>query len=157
MKLFTTTAVAIVIALSSTNAIAEQAKSLKHAKKATELRQSIFSLLGNNMGPLGGMARGKIEFDAKKVEKHATRINQLSLMIGDYLNTDTSGHKVNTEALDNIWQKKDEFATRIKDLTKASATLQQLAMKGDDEQAMKKAISGVGRSCGGCHDDFKKD
>jgi len=157
MKLFTTTAVAMVIALGSTNALAEQAKSLKHAKKATELRQSIFSLLGNNMGPLGGMARGKIEFDAKKVEKHATRINQLSLMIGDYLNTDTSGHKVNTEALDNIWQQQDEFATRINNLTKASATLQQLAMKGDDTQAMKKAIGGVGRSCGGCHDDFKKD
>ena len=109
------------------------------------------------MGTLGGMARGKIPFDAKKIETNAMRINQLSLMISDYLNTDTSGHKVETEALDKIWQQPADFAASISKLTKASAKLQKLAQAGNDEKAIKKAISGVGRSCGGCHDNFKKD
>ena len=90
----------------------------------TELRQSVFSLLGSNMGPLGGMAKGKIAFDAEKVGKHALRINQLSVMIADYTRTNTSAHKVKTEALDKIWSKPDDFAKRIKDLTEASANLQ---------------------------------
>ncbi len=137
-------------------ASAEAAKSLKHAKKATHNREAVFSLLGSNMGPLGAMAKGKMPLDAKVVEKHATRINQLSLMIADYTRTDTSGFKVKTEALDKIWKQPKAFAKRIDDLTKASAKLQKVAMSGDTA-SIKKAIGGVGKTCGGCHDDFKAD
>jgi len=156
MKLFTKIALASVFTVMAAGAIANSAKSLKQAEKATELRQSIFSLLGSNMGPLGGMARGKIAFDAEKVGKHALRINQLSMMIADYARTDTSAHKVKTEALDKIWTQPDNFAKRIKDLTLASANLQKAAATGN-EGAIKKAIGGVGRTCGGCHDDFKAE
>ena len=83
MKLFTKVALVGAFTVLATGAMANSAKSLKHAQKATELRQSIFSLLGSNMGPLGGMAKGKIAFDAEKVGKHALRINQLSLMIAN--------------------------------------------------------------------------
>lgn len=154
MKLFTKLATASVITVLAAGAMADSAKSMKHAEKATELRQSIFSLLGSNMGPLGGMARGKIAFDADKVGKHALRINQLSMMIADYTRTDTSAHKVKTEALDKIWAEPDNFAKRIKDLTTASADLQKAALSGN-ESLIKKAIGGVGKTCGGCHDDFK--
>jgi cytochrome c556 len=154
MKIITKIAIAGVVTLLTTGAIANSATSLKHAEKATELRQSIFSLLGNNMWQLGGMAKGKIAFDAEKAGKHALRINQLSMMIADYTLTDTSAHKVKTEALDKIWQQPDAFAQRIKDLTVASANLQKVALSGD-EGAVKKAIGGVGKTCGGCHDDFK--
>ena len=65
--------VAVVLA---TTAMANPATSVKQAHRATELRQSIFSLLGSNMGPLGAMAKGRMAFDAKKVGKHALRINQ---------------------------------------------------------------------------------
>lgn len=156
MKLFTKIALASVVAVIATGAMANSAKSLKHATKVTELRQSVFSLLGSNMGPLGGMAKGKVAFDAEKAGKHALRINQLSLMIADYTRTDTSGHKVKTEALDKIWKKPTDFAKRINDLTLASANLQKAALSGD-EAAVKKAIGGVGRTCGGCHDNFKAE
>jgi cytochrome c556 len=154
MKLFTKVAIASVITVLASGAMADSAKSMKHAQKATDLRQSIFSLLGSNMGPLGGMARGKIDFDAEKVGKHALRINQLSMMIADYTRTDTSAHKVKTEALDKIWTQPDNYAKRIEDLTKASANLQKAALSGN-EGLIKKAIGGVGKTCGGCHDDFK--
>ena len=108
------------------------------------------------MGTLGGMAKGRIAFDAERAGKHALRINQLSLMIADYTRTDTSAHKVKTEALDKIWQQPADFAKRIEDLTLASANLQKAAASGN-ESAVKKAIGGVGRTCGGCHDDFKAE
>jgi len=156
MKLVTKTALACALITTITSATAQTAKSEKHAKRSTELRQSVFKLLGSNMGPLGGMAKGKIAFDAKAIEKHALRINQLSAFIADYTRTDTSKFNVKTEALNDVWSKRTAFEKRINDLTNASAHLQQVAKTGD-EAKIKKAIGGVGKTCGGCHDDFKKD
>ena len=140
----------------TTTTVAETAKSLKHAEKASYNREAVFSLLGSNMGPLGAMAKGKVPLDPVVVEKNAKRINQLSLMIADYSRTDTSGFKIKTEALDDIWKKPEAYAKRINDLAKASATLQAVAMSGDTG-AIKKAIGGVGKTCGGCHKEFRAD
>lgn len=136
--------------------MADSAKSQKHADNALKMRKAVFSLLGSNMGPMGAMAKGKIPLNANIVEKNAKRINQLSLMMSDYLKTDTSKFKLETEALDNIWTENDKFASKIEALTKASKELHKIASSGD-EKAIKKAIAGVGKTCGGCHDDFKAD
>ncbi|MCJ8321167.1 MAG: cytochrome c [Colwellia sp.] len=150
-------AITVATSLVATTAVmAQSASSEKHAAKATELRQSIFKLLGSNMGPLGAMAKGKVPVDAKTAEKHAIRINQLSLMIADYTRTDTSKFDVKTEALAKIWQEPDHFRKDIDKLTLASTNLI-AAAKSNDESAIKKAIGGVGKTCGGCHDHFKKD
>jgi len=140
----------------ATATIAQEASSLKHAKYATDLRQSVFSLLGSNMGPLGAMAKGKAPFNAKKAEKHAVRINQLSLMIADYSRTNTTKFDVESEALVSVWKEADKYSESIERLTKASAKLI-VAAQSKDEGAIKKAIGGVGKTCGGCHDDFKKE
>lgn len=156
MNFIAKSAVVCIAVLSLSTLAAQPAKSQKHAEKSTQLRQSVFSLLGSNMGPLGGMAKGKLAFDAKRIEKNALRINQLSLMIADYTRTDTSAFDLKTEALNKIWQQPEDFAKRIKNLTEASAHLQKVAATGD-EAAIKKAIGGVGKTCGGCHDNFKKE
>ena len=156
MKLITKTSLVCALVLTTTITNANVAKSEKHAQKSAELRQSIFSLLGSNMGPLGGMAKGKIAFDAKTVEKHALRINQLSFMIADYSRTDTSTFDVETEALNKVWQETNLYAEKIKALNESSAHLMAAAKTGN-ESAIKKAIGGVGKTCGGCHDEFKKD
>ncbi len=140
----------------ASTSMAQPASSEKHAIYATELRQSVFKLLGSNMGPLGAMAKGKMPLDAKVVEKNANRINQLSLMIADYSRTDTSKFTVETEALAKIWQESEQYTKAIDKLTLASTKLI-AAAKTNDESAIKKAIGGVGKTCGGCHDNFKKD
>ena len=140
----------------ATTSLAQPASSEKHAVYATELRQSIFKLLGSNMGPLGAMAKGKIPLDAKVVEKNAVRINQLSLMIADYTRTDTSKFDVKTEALAKIWQEPEHFSKDIDKLTVASSNLL-TAAKSNNESEIKKAIGGVGKTCGGCHDHFKEE
>ncbi|MEW6993846.1 cytochrome c [Colwelliaceae bacterium MEBiC 14330] len=140
----------------ASTSMAQPASSEKHAIYATELRQSVFKLLGSNMGPLGAMAKGKMPLDAKVVEKNANRINQLSLMIADYSRTDTSKFTVETEALAKIWQESEQYTKAIEKLTLASTKLI-VAAKTNDESAIKKAIGGVGKTCGGCHDNFKKD
>jgi cytochrome c556 len=140
----------------ATASLAQPANSQKQANYATEVRQSVFKLLGSNMGPLGAMAKGKIPLNAAVVEKNAIRINQLSLMIADYTRIDTSKFEVETEALDKVWQDPEHFAKNIEKLTLASSALI-VAAKSKDESAIKKAIGGVGKTCGGCHDDFKEE
>lgn len=138
------------------SATASEAKSLKHANKATELRQSVFKLLASNIGPIGAMARGKMPMDKAVVEKNATRINQLSMMITDYMATDTRKFDVKTEALAKAWTDPALLSKKANALTMASANLMSVVQSGDNK-AIKKAIGGIGRTCGGCHDDFKQD
>lgn len=156
MKSIALTAFSGTLVFASTLTIAEPAKSEKHAKSATELRQSLFTLIRANMGPLGGMAKGRVPFNAEVVQTNALRINQLSLMISDYTRTDTSGFKVNTDALNKIWTDRADFEKHINDLTKASENLMTVAASGQ-ESAIKKAIGGVGKTCGSCHDAYKAD
>lgn len=159
MRMITKSVLTIIIFTGITTtatSIAKPATSEKHASAATELRQSVFKLLGSNMGTLGAMAKGKIPLDASIVEKNAKRINQLSLMIADYSRTDTSTFDVNTQALAKIWQDPEHYSKDINNLTLASQQLIN-ASQSKDEAAIKKAIGGVGKTCGGCHNDFKKD
>lgn len=149
--------VAIVTSTAAMSSVqASEAKSLKHAKKATELRQSVFKLLASNIGPIGAMARGKMPMDKAVVEKNATRINQLSLMITDYMAADTRKFDVNTQALAKSWTDTSLLSKKANALTMASANLMEVVKSGDNN-AIKKAIGGIGRTCGGCHDDFKQD
>lgn len=138
----------------SNAAMANPAKSQKHANKANKVRHAVFTMLGANMGPLGGMAKGKVPFNANIVEKNATRIHQLSLMISDYTSTDTRSYKVKTKALPEVWTERKAFEKRIDDLTLASTKLVALSTSGD-EAAILAAIKSVGKTCGGCHDNFK--
>jgi len=157
MKKITLGLFSTALLVGSLSASAQPVKSEKHAKKATELRQAVFQLVYSNMGPMGAMAKGKIPLDKARVEKNAMRINQLSYMISDYFKPDTRNFKVKTEALDNIWTDTALFDEKINALTVASANLQKVASSSDDEKAIKKAIGAVGKACGSCHDDFKKD
>tara|TARA_R110001583_G_scaffold28426_2_gene100884 strand:- start:20525 stop:20992 length:468 start_codon:yes stop_codon:yes gene_type:complete len=154
MKIISKVLLVGLVSLTTTSVFADVAQSEKHAIKATELRQSILSLVSSNMGSLGAMAKGQIPVDASVAEKNALRINQLSLMLEDYFKTDTSGFNVTTEAKSVIWKEQDQFATKIEALTSASSALL-VAAQSKDEGAIKKAIGGVGKTCGSCHDSYR--
>lgn len=135
---------------------AAEATSEKQARTALKFRQSMFQLIRSNMGDLGAMAKGHKPFDAAVMEKNGMRLEQLSLMIGDYLALDTRKYKLDTEALDKVWVETDEFAEKIEALTTAAQNLQ-LAARAGDESKFRPAIGAVGKSCKGCHDSFKAD
>ncbi len=135
---------------------AAPAKSDKEARAAVTFRQSLFQLVRSNMGPLGAMARGNIPFDAAVMEKNGMRLEQLGLMIEDYLSVDTREFKTDTSALDKIWDNQEDLSGKINDLVEASRNLQAVAKAGD-ESKFRQAIGGVGRTCKACHDDYKAD
>ena len=135
---------------------AAEASSEKQARTALKFRQSLFQLIRSNMGALGAMAKGQKPFDAAIMEKNGMRLEQLSLMIEDYMALDTRKYDIETEALDKIWEDKEAFAKKVEALTSAASKLQ-LAAKSGDESTFRPAIGAVGKTCKGCHDDFKAD
>lgn len=154
-KLLTVVGMSSLIALSG-QAVAEEAKSIKQAKAAVEYREAIFELVKSNMIPLGGMARGKVPFDAQVMETNSERLAQLGAMISDYFQVDTRKFDVHTEAKPSIWDNKADFEQKIKDFELAAANLNKVA-KARDEANYRAAIGKVGATCKSCHDDYKLD
>lgn len=147
---------ALAALVSSTAAFAQPAANEKHAAWATKVRVANFTLLGHNMGPIGGMLKGKTAFDAQVVSEKATIINQLANMIADTSKIDTSKFKVETEALDKIWTDKEDYAEKIEALVVASAKVSEIALTAPQAEVMK-AMGKIGKSCGTCHDSYKAD
>lgn len=128
----------------------------KAALEAVKVRQSLLRLFKHNYGPMAGMARGKVPFNAAVVGNNAVRLEQLSKMFADVFVTDTRDSGAPTEALDRIWEDSATFSEKVDALTAAATALAQVA-SGGDEATVIAAIKEVGGSCGSCHDDFKKD
>lgn len=147
VKFFTVCALAAFVATASAELEPEQ------AERAVETRQSLLHLMGWNIGPLGAMARDRIEFDAERVATNAQRLQALSKMLSDAFAPDTRGNDVTTEALDAIWEQPEDFAAKIEANMEAADNLVAATQTGD-EAAMREAIGRLGSTCGSCHDDF---
>ena len=130
--------------------------SKEQAEHAIETRQSIFHLQGWAMGPLGGMLKRQIEFDANLAKQSGERISHLAPMITDAFQTDTRGFDIETEALDTIWENKDDFAKKADRLVQAANELVAAAESGDQGKTLR-AAAVVGKACGACHDAYRSD
>lgn len=151
-----TAALLVPAASVSFHANAKEVKSEKQAKNVILFRKSIYQLVRANMGPLGAMAKGRMPYDDKVIEKNATRMAQLAAMIPDYMAADTSKFNDGSDAKAEIWQNMNDFNAKAEDLYVAARALQDLAAEGQT-QDYKKAIGRIGATCKACHDDYKAE
>jgi len=124
------------------------------AQKAVELRQSLLRVVSFSWGPVGGMLKNKVPFDAALVGKESARLEQLAPMIPEVFNEDTRKFTLKTKAREGIWTNKADFQAKADDLVKASTALT-AAAKGGDKKAVMQAAAAVGKACGACHDNFR--
>ena len=116
-------------------------------------RQAAMTLQGKYFGPLGGMAQGKVPYDANTVVRNAGYLTVLSQMPWDGFDPSTAN--VKSAALPAVYSDNPKFKKAGGDLQDAVAKLASVS-KGKDEAATKAAIGAVGKTCGGCHDDFRQ-
>jgi len=116
-------------------------------------RQSAMTLIGKYWGPLGGMAQGKVPFNAQVVQRNAGYLETLAKMPWDGFDANTKGEK--SAALPAVWEKPGEFKQAQERLESETAKLAQVA-KGGDEAAIKAQMGAVGKACGGCHETFRE-
>ncbi len=144
----------VLTATLSVSAIAEGPTPAEQAQATADTRQGLFKIIGRYFGPIVGMARGQIPYDAAVVEYNASKINQLASMSTDLFSKDTSEFDLETGALPGIWKNQDDFNAKAAALVETSAALAAAASEGKGP-AMK-AFGKVGGACKGCHDDYRQ-
>ena len=128
----------------------------KRDESAVATRQGALKVMGFYMGPLGGMARGRMPMDVDLVAKNAERIGSIAPMLTDTFKRNTAESGVETEALPVIWEEPEKFQGKIDNLMARAEDLQRIAADSDsDAAAVKGGIAKLGGACGSCHDDFR--
>ncbi len=149
MKKIITGSVLVAIGLSMASIAQAQVKPEILVKQ----RQSAMTLIGKYWGPLGGMAQGKVPYDANVVARNAGYLDALSKMPWDGFAPGTKD--VKSAALPAVFTDTAKFKEAQDRLQSEVAKLVSVS-KGGDEAAVKSQLAAVGKSCGGCHETFRE-
>jgi cytochrome c556 len=120
-------------------------------------RQGQFKLYVHNFGVLGGMAQGRIDYDADLAQLAADNLFYLTRHDQSRLwpeGTD-SASVTGTRANPAIWENLDDFVAKFGALQVAAEGLQQVAGGGLD--AMRAGFGPVGQSCQACHEAYRDE
>jgi cytochrome c556 len=116
-------------------------------------RQAAMTLIGKYFGPMGGMASGKVPYNADVVKRNAGYLDALSKMPWDGFGAATQD--VKSRALPAVFsdtakfkEAQDRFTGEVSKLVSTVA--------GGDEAAIKAQLGAVGKACGGCHENFRQ-
>lgn len=127
------------------------------ADDAIQARRGYFRMMAINFGPLVGMAKGEVDYDAAVAAQNARNLELLGVMRVSNLfpeGTDNAAKPGATRALPAMWA--DDGAgvlAKAKAFTEASAALAAAAPQGLD--ALRPAVGALGKTCGSCHDDYR--
>ena len=149
MKKIITGSVLVAIGLSMASIAQAQVKPEILVKQ----RQAAMTLQGKYFGPLGGMAQGKVPYDANVVARNAGYLEALSKMPWDGFAPSTQD--VKSAALPAVFTDTAKFKEAQERLQSEVAKLVSVS-KGGDEAAVKAQLGAVGKTCGGCHETFRE-
>lgn len=124
---------------------------------AIKARQGVMQLRSFNAGPLFGMAKGKIEYDAELANMLANNLLLMTNMNNGRAwpkGSDNEAYFGKTAALPEIWSTYPEIGEKGKAYVKAVTEL--AAVAGNGVEALRSKIGALGKGCKGCHDDFRE-
>ena len=119
---------------------------------AVAYRQGIMTAMAWNIGPLGKMIKGDLEFDAARFAFLAQRAALLAPMALEGFTPNTAAVKSHAKA--ELWQHQDDFKQRLEDLQTATAELAKIATAGD-ETRMRLLFGDTVKICKSCHDEYQ--
>ena len=121
---------------------------------AIKYRKGAFTVMATHFGRVAGMAQGKIPFDAKVAAQNAEVATVMSTLPFAAFGPGTD--KGETRAKPEIWAEMDKFNAGAKKMQDEMAKLN-VAAKSGNLDAIKAAAGDVGKTCKGCHDDYRKE
>lgn len=127
-----------------------------HLEKAIDARNAQMTLYSWNLGMLGGMAKGSVEYDAAKASAAASNLAALAAMSPQGMwpeGSDSFAMEGKTRAMPEIWTTYPAISEKGAALKDAAAKL--AAVAGDGLDALKGGIGDVGKACGDCHKQFR--
>lgn len=124
---------------------------------AVKARQAHMQLYQHNLGILGGMAKGEIDYDAAAAQAAADNLAALtSLNQRSYWAPGTSRDDLGeeTRALPAIWAEGSKAGEIGGQLQEAAAELASVA--GMDRESLGPALGPVGQACQACHKEYRQ-
>ena len=116
-------------------------------------RQSYFTLMAMNFGPMAAMVKAEIPWNQEGFEGYArdlAAVTSLDLMRG----FPDGSHTGKTRAKPGIWDNKADFESKYQDLQEATLELEKAALT-KDRAAIVEKFKAAGGTCKACHDDYK--
>lgn len=124
---------------------------------AVEARQAHMKLNAFNLGLLGAMAKGEIDYDAEAAVAAAENLAALARMdesrywpVGSEMEVLGKEH---TEALAALWADGSDVGDRAQTMTETSSTMAEAA--GNGLESLQGAMGPLAKACGSCHEDFR--
>lgn len=137
----------------STLALGASAESVfDEPSDAIEYRQAAFSMIRVQIGDMGDMLKGKVEFDAQRFQKRANNAAALSKMPWEAFGAGTD--KGDTSALPAIWSDNETFMKKATAFQQYADELAVAAQSGD-KKLIAKAFGPWAKGCKDCHTSFK--
>ncbi len=117
-----------------------------------EYRSGIYRSIGGHMTAIVQIVRHGYRIE--DVGHHAGSMAALA-KITPHIFPEGSGGG-DSEALPEIWEQPDEFSQRVQDFIEAADGMVTAAATGDRAQ-IGGGLQNLGRTCKGCHDNFRAD
>jgi cytochrome c556 len=126
------------------------------AEAAIKARQGQMRILSLNLGVLGGMAKGEIEYSEEMAQYAADNlVTAASINQSFHWPEGSDTMSVDgTRALPAIWENVPDVMSNMDDLRSAAAEMQTAAAEGPE--AIGAALQKVGGTCKACHDDYRE-
>lgn len=130
------------------------APSIAHdgAKGIVKERMDVMKSIGAAMKTIGKAVRGEEPFDGQKIEEAAARIAKHGARIADLFPA-SSQAKV-SEASPKIWRDFAGFRAGADRLVSAANDVERTS-RSQDVVAVKTAFRALGKTCGGCHKQYR--
>ena len=126
--------------------------SLADSKGIIKYRQNVMKSTTGHLGAIVDILKNDLPLQAHILD-HASSIHQNSKMTLAMFPKGTG--LGNTKAKPTIWENWSKFEFAVQDFERESAKLAKVAESGDME-ALAKQVRATGKTCGGCHRNFRK-
>ncbi len=123
---------------------------------AVKARQSHMQLYAHNLGILGGMAQGKMDYNAEAASAAASNLSALAnLNQASYWPEGTDNATIEgTKALPAIWADFPGVMEVSAGLVEATAAMNDVA--GTDLASLQGAMGPLGDACSACHREYRQ-
>ncbi len=115
-------------------------------------RQNVMKSTAGHMGAIVDILKNRLPLEAHIVD-HARSMLQISRMTLSMFPEGSS--KGRTRSKQAIWENWSEFESAANDFERESAKLSKVAENGDME-ALARQVRATGKTCSGCHRNFRK-
>ena len=123
------------------------------AEDAIKYRKSAMFVMAQHFGRLGPVVKGERPYNKDEVARNAAIADEVSKLPFEGFVAGTD--KGETTAKPEIWTDAAKFKSSAEKMQQEMGKLAQVS-KGGDLNTIKAQFGAVGKTCKGCHDDFRK-